>query len=627
MANKLTDELQSLVQRSGTNTGRMRTEAERASFSANVRKDLASIVYQLNVVYYELVKTLSSEVGANALDLGLAGNTVFTHVTATEADAEAYYSADQARARTIKETIDVLLSEIARLENELQAALDSDDYDDAELRGLIQGNSLDLLQLARDSMGPNYTLDGDGEPDLTYSLSQAIDAIGAFFSGFPGTGNSYSASYPTMSLTVLLSQVTIDTTLPQSTITGLAADLGYIRTFIGMDTSGPETPTYTDWSANVFITNGWSLERAIAELDTQLGAHASRHESAGADELDGDHLDIDYVPANYTRTTVPIANVVDHLTAHLKGIDDALAGIATVTLQDTYDAGAAGAAGVVQLLNSQGNIVIKDDAGSPLATLLEWRDQANALIGTLRDTGIELQADRSLAMKQSTVDPTAVIGEGRLNTRPDATSADTELHYRSSNSGNPNVQITRDGIVKELEVGHTVVYPGQFQVFAAGNKPALVVEEMTDFVVQTLDFDPTTQETCYTSVPIPQDEQGDRPARVKFVGHFLMKPNGGGYPGGTGMAFEIAISDNVGNGTIGNKALIDPGWQTPLVQFDNTLGAGQVDNLVVLEFSVQTLATNPLGILNIKLRRDPANANDSWDDDVGLVALHVIWYR
>ena len=56
------------------------------------------------------------------------------------------------------------------------------------------------------------------------------------------------------------------------------------------------------------------------------GAHASTHISLGSDEIDGDVLDIDYVPTNYTRSTAPaeVTTVVE-LTAHLAGIDLALA--------------------------------------------------------------------------------------------------------------------------------------------------------------------------------------------------------------------------------------------------------------------------------------------------------------
>ena len=56
-----------------------------------------------------------------------------------------------------------------------------------------------------------------------------------------------------------------------------------------------------------------------------VSAHASRHERAGADEIDGDHVDIDFTPSNYTPSIVPAeAAHVDDLAAHLAGIDDAL---------------------------------------------------------------------------------------------------------------------------------------------------------------------------------------------------------------------------------------------------------------------------------------------------------------
>lgn len=54
-------------------------------------------------------------------------------------------------------------------------------------------------------------------------------------------------------------------------------------------------------------------------------AHASTHETGGADEIDGDKLDIDFTPSNYTPATTPAeADNADNLTAHLYGIDAAL---------------------------------------------------------------------------------------------------------------------------------------------------------------------------------------------------------------------------------------------------------------------------------------------------------------
>jgi hypothetical protein len=57
-------------------------------------------------------------------------------------------------------------------------------------------------------------------------------------------------------------------------------------------------------------------------------AHASTHLSGAGDEVDGDKLDIDWNPSNYTPTSAPAeVDSVDQLTAHLAGIDAALAGV------------------------------------------------------------------------------------------------------------------------------------------------------------------------------------------------------------------------------------------------------------------------------------------------------------
>jgi hypothetical protein len=53
--------------------------------------------------------------------------------------------------------------------------------------------------------------------------------------------------------------------------------------------------------------------------------HKLRHIRGGNDEIDGDKLDVDWDPSNYTPDTSPDeVDNVDHLTAHLKGIDDAI---------------------------------------------------------------------------------------------------------------------------------------------------------------------------------------------------------------------------------------------------------------------------------------------------------------
>jgi hypothetical protein len=55
--------------------------------------------------------------------------------------------------------------------------------------------------------------------------------------------------------------------------------------------------------------------------DEGPSGHALEHILAGAQEVDGDKLAIDYVPTNYTRTTDALGDNVKHAVAHLKGID------------------------------------------------------------------------------------------------------------------------------------------------------------------------------------------------------------------------------------------------------------------------------------------------------------------
>jgi hypothetical protein len=74
--------------------------------------------------------------------------------------------------------------------------------------------------------------------------------------------------------------------------------------------------------------------------------HAPTHIKGGTDEIDGDKLDIDFTPVNYTPdVSAPEATDVDHLAAHLKGIDNGLTTPASkITLDTTNFNGALGAA-------------------------------------------------------------------------------------------------------------------------------------------------------------------------------------------------------------------------------------------------------------------------------------------
>lgn len=71
---------------------------------------------------------------------------------------------------------------------------------------------------------------------------------------------------------------------------------------------------------------GWYS--AQEELYKYVEDHKASHIQGGSDELDGDQVDIDFTPANYTPSTAPTeVTDVDQLSAHLAGIDDALGAV------------------------------------------------------------------------------------------------------------------------------------------------------------------------------------------------------------------------------------------------------------------------------------------------------------
>lgn len=78
----------------------------------------------------------------------------------------------------------------------------------------------------------------------------------------------------------------------------------------------------TPSAANKFVTN---TDSRLTDGRTPT-AHAASHGRSGSDPIDGDTIGIDWNPTNYTPSTTPAeAASVDDLTAHLYGIDQAIA--------------------------------------------------------------------------------------------------------------------------------------------------------------------------------------------------------------------------------------------------------------------------------------------------------------
>ena len=71
-------------------------------------------------------------------------------------------------------------------------------------------------------------------------------------------------------------------------------------------------------------------------LPLHWGPMLLNHILGGSDVIDGDVLDITFTPSIYSpSTTPPEASNVDHLTAHLGGIDEALDPLTNAVVGDS----------------------------------------------------------------------------------------------------------------------------------------------------------------------------------------------------------------------------------------------------------------------------------------------------
>lgn len=85
-----------------------------------------------------------------------------------------------------------------------------------------------------------------------------------------------------------------------------------------------ETGVALNAAGGVAVTGNITVSGTVDGVD--VANHDARHITGGSDEIDGDKLDIDWSPSNYTPSTTPTeADSADNLTAHLYGVDQVLA--------------------------------------------------------------------------------------------------------------------------------------------------------------------------------------------------------------------------------------------------------------------------------------------------------------
>ena len=277
----LNKELKKVVQTTGFIAGGgLDTLQGRISSQLRTTNDIASIVHQLNVVYYNIVKTLTdgSDTGReNVLETGIAGTNIICYQDATEGSC--YWADLLEKPATIKEVFDCVLGRLSSLENQILEGIDVSEYDDSSLVARLDCIELNLLQIMKDTLGSG-SYGCDGSSDFIYSLASIINALGANFDGFTPihvahSGESTPGPY---TLSVYSSNIIWDVAVSQTNVENLASDLTCIRDAIGMTASddcnneySTETPSAATAGNNV-VADGDSLREAIKALDGAVGS-------------------------------------------------------------------------------------------------------------------------------------------------------------------------------------------------------------------------------------------------------------------------------------------------------------------------------------------------------------------
>ena len=214
-------------------------------------------------------------------------------------------------------------------------------------------------------------------------------------------------------------------------------------------------------------------------------AHASRHISAGADEIDGDQLDIDWNPGNYTPTTSPTeATSIDHLTAHLAGIDNQFSIVAnnidykaSVQVATTADITLSGEQTIDGVLTSASRVLVKNQV-------------------TASENGIYVSAAGAWS-RASDANTSAKVTSGLFTYVEEGTNQGGQ-HWKLSTTGSivlDTTSLTFDPAHGNLEGGalHETATTTTAGFMSPTDKEA--IEPVIDFEISTTDATPVTAGT------------------------------------------------------------------------------------------------------------------------------------
>jgi microcystin-dependent protein len=202
---------------------------------------------------------------------------------------------------------------------------------------------------------PNGWLKADGSSVLRSSYPSLFALIGTSFGDGSVPGTTFALPDYRGTTGIFIIRATDDSVALTTSSSLIAVPVGSLQLFamtsvptgwVRADGQALSRTTYADLFASIGTTYGSGdgsttfnvpnisgsgagsplyYIKAILSGDVQPStvAHASSHIRAGTDIIDGDRLQIDYVPARYTRdSSASEAGATTDLTAHLKGMDN-----------------------------------------------------------------------------------------------------------------------------------------------------------------------------------------------------------------------------------------------------------------------------------------------------------------